>query len=339
MTMDAVIGGLSPNESLRLIEDHGVGTWTWDLDKAQVTWSSGMSRILGVDHATTKQTLEYYEQLLHPDDRPEFRNPTRVATSGAMADREYRVLRPNGEMRWVRSFGTLIHSRDGRPERLIGVAFDITDSRLGLQALQQREGLVEAIRSLFDVVIWTTDANGEITDEVEWWRTTGQRGRVDGWHRLDIVHDDDRQRVRDAWAEALRNRKAYSAAYRVLWGESYVPVVSRAVALLDRFGAIDGWIGFTARQDGLRTFDLGVPEEVARPLTPGQVRAARGYLGWSAEQLAEHAGVSFSTVRRVETPGERGVREQSISAIRKALERAGISFGTGSDGRTSVSMK
>jgi len=338
MTEEAVVDGLSPQESLELIEGHGVGTWTWDLNRAEVRWSGGMSRILGVDHATTKQTLEVYEQLLHPDDRPELRNP-RAATSGALADREYRVLRPNGEMRWVRSFGTLVHSRDGRPDRLVGVAFDMTDSRLGLRALRQREGLVEAIRSLFDLVIWTTEANGEVTDEVEWWRTTGQRGRVDGWHRHDAIHPDDRQRVRNAWDEALRSRKTYSAAYRVQWGEGYVPVVSRAAALVDRTGAVDGWIGFTARQDGVRAFDLGIPEDPGRPLTPGQVRAARGYLGWSAEQLAEHAGVSFSTVRRVETPGERGVREQSISAIRKALERAGIGFTTGPDGRTGVSMK
>lgn len=338
MTQDAVVSGLSADESLRLIENYGVGTWTWDLDKAQVTWSSGMSRILGVDHASTKQTLEFYEQLLHPDDRPEFRNPTRVVTSGALVDVEYRVLRPSGELRWVRSFGTLLHSREGRPERLIGVAFDVTEHRQGQLALQQREGLFEALRSLFDVVIWNTNADGEVADEVQWWRTTGQRGRVDGWHRLESVHADDRQRARDAWDEALRTRKPYSAAYRVLWGESYVPVVSRAVATLDRTGTVDGWIGFTARQDGLRTFDLGVPEDV-RALTPGQVRAARGYLGWSAEQLAEQAGVSFSTVRRVETPGERGVREQSISAIRKALERAGIGFTNGPDGRTGVTMK
>jgi PAS domain S-box-containing protein len=336
MMETAVVGGLSPDESLRLIEEHGVGTWIWDLDSAEVSWSSGMSRILGVDHATTVQTLESYEALLHPDDRAEFR----AASSTVLYDREYRVLRPTGELRWIRSFGTMIHSRDGRPERLIGVAFDVTDARLGLHALQQREGLVEAIRDLFDVVTWSTDANGEITDEVEWWRTTGQRGRVDKWNRLDVVHAEDRQRVRDAWDEALRNRRHYSASYRVLWGETYMPVISRAASVLGRNGAIEGWIGFTARHDGTRAFELGQPGDgAASPLTPGQVRAARSYLGWSAEQLATQAGVSFSTVRRIETPGERGVREQSIAAIRKALERAGITFFASPDGRTGVSMK
>ncbi|HEY9012359.1 MAG TPA: helix-turn-helix transcriptional regulator, partial [Devosia sp.] len=110
-------------------------------------------------------------------------------------------------------------------------------------------------------------------------------------------------------------------------------------AIVGRNGELEGWIGFSARRDGNMALGLEADGPDAAPLTPGQVRAARGYLGWSAEQLAEHAGVSFSTVRRVETPGERGVREQSIAAIRKALERAGISFTTGVDGRTGVFMK
>ena len=337
--MSGAAAGLSPDESLGLIETHGVGTWTWWLDSSRVSWSAGMSRILGVDHSTTEQTLAAYEQLLHPDDRPDFQNPARLISSGTMADREFRVLRQSGEMRWVRSRGKLIHSRDGRPERLVGVAFDVTEIRQALRALQQREAILESIRDLFEVVIWTTDADGEITDEVEWWRATGQRGRVDHWNRHDAVHPDDRQRVRNAWDEALRNRRRYSVACRVQWGDIYVPVVSRAAAVLGPDGMVEGWIGFTARQDGNMTFDLGTPESEPPALTPGQVRAARGYLGWSAEQLAEHAGVSFSTVRRVETPGERGVRGQSIAAIRKALERAGIGFTTGADGRTGVSMK
>lgn len=339
MTSELVDGGLVPEEALRLIEDHGVGTWTWELDRAQVTWSSGMSRILGVDHATTAQTLDTLEHLLHPDDRQEFRNPLLVASSGNLVDQEYRILRPSGEMRWVHSFGTLRHARDGRPERLTGVAFDVTDSRLGLQALQQREGLFDAVRTLFGVVIWSTGPEGDVIDEIEWWRRTGQRGRVDGWHRLDAVHPDDRQKVRDAWDKAVRTRSPYATSYRVEWGDEYVPVVSRAVPIIDRIGTILAWTGFTARQDGVRTFDLGVTDQSFRPLTPGQVRAARGYLGWSAEELAERAGVSFSTVRRVETPGERSVRQQSIAAIRKALEAAGIGFTYEADGRTGVSMK
>lgn len=330
--------GLSAGESLGLIEAHGVGTWSWDLLSSEVDWSPGMSRILGLHHDTAARTIEQFEQLMHPDDRPDFSNPGRLVSNG-VAEREYRVLRPDGELRWVRSFGKLIHSRDGRAERLIGVAFDVTDVRLGLTALQQKDGLIDALRELFDIVVWTTDADGEIRDELEWWRATGQTGHVDRWNRLEAVHPDDRQKVRDAWDEALRTRQRYSVSCRVKWNGSYAPLISRATPILGRNGEVEGWIGFSARRDGSMALGLEADGPDAAPLTPGQVRAARGYLGWSAEQLAEHAGVSFSTVRRVETPGERGVREQSIAAIRKALERAGISFTTGVDGRTGVFMK
>jgi hypothetical protein len=82
-----------------------------------------------------------------------------------------------------------------------------------------------------------------------------------------------------------------------------------------------------------------VDRDTSIDISPGQVRAARGFLGWSAEQLAAEAGVSFSTVRRVESPGERGVRNQSLLAIRTALERAGIGFFTGSNGKVGVTLK
>lgn len=330
--------GLSPEAALALIETHRVGTWTWELASGSVTWSPGMSQILGVEHRPETQTLDAYEQLLHPEDRLDFDNPARTAGSGMLTDRLYRVVRPDGEMRWVRSLAKLIHNRDGRPERLMGVGFDVTETRLGLLALRQRDGLAMAIRDLFDVVVWMTDADGEVSDEVEWWRATGQKGRVDKWHRLDVVHPDDRDRVRAAWADAIDNRKRYSVSARVLWGGTYVPIVSRAVSILGSNGMVEGWIGFSTRTDATgRDVDQVGTEQPA--LTPGQVRAARGFLGWSAEQLADKAGVSFSTVRRVEAPTERGVREQSLAAIRKALERAGIVFAAGPDGRAGVSMK
>jgi predicted transcriptional regulator len=63
-----------------------------------------------------------------------------------------------------------------------------------------------------------------------------------------------------------------------------------------------------------------------------QLKAARSLLDWSQEILAEKAGLSVPTVKRVETAGklddEAGdsVRQKTIDAIRTALEKAGIEF-------------
>jgi len=57
-----------------------------------------------------------------------------------------------------------------------------------------------------------------------------------------------------------------------------------------------------------------------------EIRAARGFLSWTARDLAEKAGVSFSTVRRIEDAQGTSVRKRNLDAIRETLERHGIFF-------------
>ena len=60
-------------------------------------------------------------------------------------------------------------------------------------------------------------------------------------------------------------------------------------------------------------------------LDPTQCRAARGLVAWSQDQLAKHAGVGNSTVRDFEK-GRRAPLDDNLSAIRRALEDAGVEF-------------
>lgn len=57
-----------------------------------------------------------------------------------------------------------------------------------------------------------------------------------------------------------------------------------------------------------------------------QLRAARGLLGWSQAKLAEAAGVSSMTVKRAEGSGRPYPAPQAVSALRAALEAAGVQF-------------
>ncbi len=76
-------------------------------------------------------------------------------------------------------------------------------------------------------------------------------------------------------------------------------------------------------------------------ISSGQVRAAKALLRWSGEELASRAGVSLSTVRRVES--SEGIPEtqniKTIMAIKKALEDAGIEFIGSPDDRPGVRLK
>ncbi|WP_424135138.1 helix-turn-helix domain-containing protein [Roseomonas chloroacetimidivorans] len=62
-------------------------------------------------------------------------------------------------------------------------------------------------------------------------------------------------------------------------------------------------------------------------LTGAQIRAARAFVGWSARELSEKAGLSLSTVQRAEgADGVPSVTRANLAAIRAALEAAGVEF-------------
>lgn len=75
-------------------------------------------------------------------------------------------------------------------------------------------------------------------------------------------------------------------------------------------------------------------------LAPAQIRAARGALDWSMLSLAKAAGLSVSTVKRLETAGRPSGPDDAHAAVRAALEAAGVRFlDDGGDGGDGWSMR
>ena len=80
-------------------------------------------------------------------------------------------------------------------------------------------------------------------------------------------------------------------------------------------------------------------QEKSDVITREQIRAARGLLGWSQTQLAERAGMSLPTVKRMETATGPNVSEEARARILGALERAGVRFIAESDEGPGVRLR
>src|SRR4051794_38070164 len=79
-----------------------VGSWAWDADTDAVQWSEELHRIHGLGPLDFDGTLQAHLEQVHPDDRAEVATALRVAVhNGRPLDREVRVVRPDGEVRWV----------------------------------------------------------------------------------------------------------------------------------------------------------------------------------------------------------------------------------------------
>ena len=127
--------------SLALVAGH-MGAWDWDRVKGDCLWDDGQYRIFGVVPETFAVTPQNVRALLHPDDWENLQ----IATQQLLDERqsyqgEFRVRRPNGEVRWC--FGSAAPTVDefGQVVRISGVTVDITDRKEAeeRQALLARE--------------------------------------------------------------------------------------------------------------------------------------------------------------------------------------------------------
>jgi PAS domain S-box-containing protein len=105
-----------------------VGWWERDYQTAQVLLSDEASRIFGVEPVDMPQWHGRWLSLIHPDDRARISATLDAALQGGPRyDVEYRVVRPDGEQRMVRSQGDVVWDESGRAVRQFGVMQDITD--------------------------------------------------------------------------------------------------------------------------------------------------------------------------------------------------------------------
>ena len=107
-----------------------MGSWEWDLATGEWNWDEGQHRIFGVEPQDFIITADNIRGLIHPDDWLPLREIARGMVEGARSQQiEFRVLRPNGEIRWC--IGTAAASVDaaGRLLRVSGVTIDVTDRK------------------------------------------------------------------------------------------------------------------------------------------------------------------------------------------------------------------
>ncbi|HEY1373895.1 MAG TPA: ATP-binding protein [Candidatus Binatia bacterium] len=135
----------------------GLGTWIYDIAGGGLSWSKRSREIFGIA-SHTPLTYRLFADLIHPDDR------SRVVDllSAALAKRteyeaDFRIVRSDGELRWIKSRGRGHYDAAGKPLRVVGIVRDVTRQTMALEKMQRSLDRIKALRDIDTAITSTLD--------------------------------------------------------------------------------------------------------------------------------------------------------------------------------------
>jgi PAS domain S-box-containing protein len=108
-----------------------IGVFDWDVVAQTGVWSPELERVWGLPVGGFDGTVEAWLRLVHPDDRPSAHAGIRGSLEGPTkaAEFEYRIVRPDGAVRWIYAKAKTLCDAEGHAVRMVGVNLDITDRK------------------------------------------------------------------------------------------------------------------------------------------------------------------------------------------------------------------
>src|SRR4029079_847198 len=107
-----------------------MGSWEWNVARGSTTWDQGQCEIFGVDPSTFVPTIDSVRPLISPGDFELLERAFRKLSKNANTfQTEFRVLRPNGDVRWCTGTAIANFDEQGRLIWLSGVVVDITERK------------------------------------------------------------------------------------------------------------------------------------------------------------------------------------------------------------------
>jgi PAS domain S-box-containing protein len=201
-----------------------LGIWEWDIPSNTFVYSPRARAICGFAEAG-EVTYEDVARVTHPEDFPHTSAQAKRALDPALRDRspfEYRIVKPDGALRWVRAYGYAVfsdHEPDPKPLKYVGTLEDITERVIARRTEKEAARQVSLALDSARMAIWSLDiVNRRLQPSPEFNRLFGFA--LDEEPTLEEIEAryapgaDDIQR---AWSEALARRDTtFEAEYAII---------------------------------------------------------------------------------------------------------------------------
>ncbi len=226
-----------------------MGTWNWNIQTGKITWSENLEALFGVQPGEFDGSLDMFVARLHLDDR----DRVLAAIDHAIATKEnynieFRVVYPNGTIRWALSQGKVFYDQQGQPMQMAGVDLDITERKRSTEALRDSEERFRQLAENIDAVFWITEVPENRVSYVSpayerLWGLNPQELYEGQQSWVDRIHPEDRESTGRAFQEKAAAGR-FDEEYRIILPDGSIRWVrDRCFGLRDEAGEIYRFAG------------------------------------------------------------------------------------------------
>jgi PAS domain S-box-containing protein len=277
-----------------------LGSWAFDAAGFDY-WSPELFRMHGREPAGHAPTVQEYLDCVHPQDR-EFMTEliTRLLTEPSPFDTTKRIVRPDGEVRYIRCVGTPVMENHAL-KRYVGSAIDVTEYELLTQELRRSEASLLDAQRLSRTGSWRHDlSSGKVTispEAIRMWGIQPEDEAEVTEFFFGRMHPDDRPSVEEAYQEAHVKRAGFEAGFRIVLPDGTIknihsvghPIVSASGDIVEFVGAA---VDITERKQAEQRLiaqhavtQLLATAATLEEVTPKILQTVCGLLSWDVGTL------------------------------------------------------
>ncbi|KAB7726506.1 PAS domain-containing protein [Rudanella paleaurantiibacter] len=140
------------------INTGNVGTWYWEVEKDELTWSQEQLNIYGIEPAEFGGNFSSFFSFLFEEDKSRILNLTECHnTSAGEYEYQFRIRRKDGSLRWIQARSRTCFDQHGKIKFIIGTNFDITEQKLTEEQLRQSQKRVQLAMEAGNMYFWEID--------------------------------------------------------------------------------------------------------------------------------------------------------------------------------------
>ncbi|OCQ89948.1 hypothetical protein BCD64_18585 [Nostoc sp. MBR 210] len=283
-----------------------IGTWDWNIQTGLISWSDNLEPLFGMQPGEFDGSFEMFLERVHPDDRDRVLTAVNHAiATGENYEIEFRVVYPNGTIRWALSQGKVFYDQNDQPLRMTGLDIDITERKYSAEALHESELRFRQLAENINAVFWIKEVpdNRVIYVSPAYERLWGFKAQdlytnQSNW--VNLIHPEDKESVAKAFEEkAIANQ--FDEEYRIILPNGSIRWVrDRCFGLKDETGEIYRFTGIAEDITTRKQRELNKQFLTQLDLRLRHLQDAQTMMSETVNSLGQYLNVNRCTLGRVD---------------------------------------